>query len=80
MRGFRDRWEWLSFVGSFVLLGWAAYHDSRSFFEFSFACLINFLILLFCYFISPIFAKPSEYMKMMIEGDNEKPLRRNKEI
>jgi len=28
----------------------------------------------------PIFAKPSEYMKMMIEGDNEKTLRRNREI
>jgi len=42
--------------------------------------LINFLIILFCYFISTIFAKPSEYMKMMIEGDNEKTLRRNKEI
>jgi hypothetical protein len=28
----------------------------------------------------PIFAKPSEYMKMMIYRENEKPLRRNKEI
>jgi len=28
----------------------------------------------------PIFAKPSEYMMIMIEGDNETTLRRNREI
>jgi len=30
--------------------------------------------------VVPIFVKPSEYMKMMMERENEKALRRNREI